>query len=175
MPLNAFPAGDVAMFAATHRTRCALSVGSGTSRAASRTNSLSDGVADAVKLGPATPTSVLMYATAFACSSARFASTHSVEPIRPGSSPSHSHITIVRRGFQPVRDQFAERARGFQHRRGAAAGIHRAINPRIVMIAEHDPFAVVRAVQLRDHVVDAGAADNPSPASCALPRAPGPT
>ena len=50
--------------------------------------------------------------------------------------------------------EFAEGAGGFEHRRGAAAGIGRAVNPGVMMIAEHDPFVIGGAAELGDHVVD---------------------
>src|SRR5215469_280776 len=71
-----------------------------TCRVTSRTNSFSDGTADALKFGPDTPTSVLKYATACARWSA-CPSAHSVDPINPSSSASHEQMTTRRLGFHP--------------------------------------------------------------------------
>src|SRR5262249_25714822 len=75
-------------------------LGLGTCLVTSRTNCFNAGTALAPKLGPATPTSMLRYATA-CCSSSACCSPHSVEPIMPCSSPSQLQKTMVRRGFQP--------------------------------------------------------------------------
>src|SRR2546422_11529680 len=76
--------------------------GSLTSRVAARINFQSEGTDDAPKFGPETATSTFTYATAFAFNSSAYSSAHSVEPIRPYSSPSQLHRIIVRFGFQPV-------------------------------------------------------------------------
>src|SRR5450432_1299867 len=59
------------------------------------------GLAEAAKLGPTQPTSMLTYATLAFESQGRYSSTHSVDPTRPYSSPSQLAKTIVRSGFQP--------------------------------------------------------------------------
>ena len=51
---------------------------------------------------PWVATSQLIYATAVSFSQGTYCSTHSVEPMRPYSSPSHDAKTIVRRGFHPA-------------------------------------------------------------------------
>src|SRR5437763_8399837 len=74
--------------------------GLGTDLVMSRTNCFRDGTAEAPNFWPETATSMLKYAGALR-SSASFCSTHSVEPIRPSSSPSQLPKTSVRFGFQP--------------------------------------------------------------------------
>ena len=59
---------------------------------------LSEGDEDAPNRPPDTAPSALMYAIAFASSSSRKCSTHSVEPMMPYSSASQCAIMIERRG-----------------------------------------------------------------------------
>src|SRR5712692_1757823 len=66
----------------------------------SRRNSFRLGTDDAPNFGPETATSTLKYAAALA-SCASCCSPHSVEPIKPSSSPSQLPMTMVRLGFQP--------------------------------------------------------------------------
>src|SRR5204862_549500 len=80
--------------------------GSLISRVAPRISFHSDGTEDTPKLGPETATSTFRYATAFDCNSSAFSSAHSVDPIKPCSSPSQLQRMMVRRGFHPSFNNF---------------------------------------------------------------------
>src|SRR5580698_1949941 len=75
-------------------------LGLGTALVTSRRNSFRLGTADAPNFDPETATSILKYAGAFSNSDS-CCSAHSVEPIRPSSSPSQLAKTSVRFGFHP--------------------------------------------------------------------------
>src|ERR1700751_5220659 len=77
-------------------------LGLGTTLVTSRRNCLRLGTAEPPNFAPETATSILKYAGEFR-SSTSCCSTHSVEPIKPSSSPSQLANTMVRFGFQPAR------------------------------------------------------------------------
>ena len=82
---------------------------------------------------------MLKYAGALA-SSDSCCSAHSVEPIRPSSSPSQLAKIMVRFGFQPDFSSSPTPCTAFEHRRRAAVRIDRAVDPGVAMIARNHPF-----------------------------------
>src|SRR4029077_11152293 len=76
-------------------------LGAGTALVTSRRNCFRLGTEEAPNLEPETATSTLKYTGEFA-SSVSCCSAHSVDPIKPSSSPSQLAKIRVRLGFQPA-------------------------------------------------------------------------
>src|SRR6185503_8633498 len=81
-----------------HSSYRLLPEGPSSDRLTSTISGASEATALGLKSGPDADESTLMYATAFDFKSSANCSPHSVEPVRPTSSPSQLQITIVRFG-----------------------------------------------------------------------------